>query len=66
MWDRDTINPDDFLGQVMIPLREVSWTDSKEEWYPLTRRNTKDKVSGSIRLEVQLKVDKSKVFDSVM
>ena len=61
VWDHDTLNQNDFLGQVMLPLREVSTTTPHEEWYPLTRRNPKDRVSGSILLEVLLKVDKNKV-----
>ncbi len=60
VWDHDTMNQDDFLGQVMIPLREVATMGPREEWYPLTRRNTKEKVSGSILLEMYLKVDKNK------
>ena len=61
VWDHDTMNQDDFLGQVMLPLREVPLFSPHEEWYPLTRRSAKERISGSLRLEVQLKVDKNKV-----
>ena len=61
LWDHDTMNPDDFLGQVMFPLRDVPTLAPLEEWYPLTRRSPKEKVSGSILLEMQLKVEKNKV-----
>lgn len=61
VWDHDSMNPDDFLGMVMIPLRDVPTVSPQEEWYPLTRRNAKEKVYGSILLELLLKVDKNKV-----
>lgn len=61
VWDHDTLNQDDFLGQAMVPLRDISLSSPKEEWYPLMRRSCKEKVSGSIRLELQLKVEKNKV-----
>lgn len=63
LWDHDTMNQDDFLGQVMLPLREVTIFSPHEEWYPLTRRSSKEKISGSVLLETQLKVDKSKVCE---
>lgn len=64
VWDHDSMNPDDFLGMVMIPLRDVPTLAPQEEWYPLTRRTTKEKVSGSILLELHLRVDKNKVQSS--
>ena len=64
VWDHDNLNQDDFMGQVMIPLREVSTIGPKEEWFPLTRRSGKERVSGSILLEMHLKVDKNKVSEA--
>jgi hypothetical protein len=64
VWDHDNLNQDDFLGQVMLPLRDIPVFNPHEEWYPLTRRSAKEKVSGSILLEVQLKMDRNKVGQS--
>lgn len=59
VWDKDVGNPDDFLGRVLIPFREVS-TDSqtpKDTWYDLTRRSSKDSVRGQLCVRVELEVD---------
>ena len=61
MWDHDTVNQDDFMGQVMIPLREIPLTAPMRDWFQLMRRSVKDKVEGAILLEIQLMVDKKQV-----
>ena len=58
VWDHDSTNPDDFLGRVMIFLGEIPSDKPNEVWYPLMKRNTKDgKISGSLKLSMQLLVD---------
>ena len=62
-WDKDSVNPDDFLGRVMISLREIP-TDPespKDVWYDLTRRTPKDSVTGQLCARVELEVDGGKV-----
>ena len=61
MWDHDTVNQDDFMGQVMIPLREIPLTAPMRDWFQLMRRSVKDKVEGAVLLEIQLTVDKKQV-----
>ena len=62
MWDYDTVNPDDFLGRVVIPLRDIATnTSAKDMWYPLTCRGTKEGVSGSVCLRMELKISGGKV-----
>ena len=62
MWDHDTMNQDDFMGQVMIPLRDVPQAvNPKEEWHCLRKRTAKDKVNGSLLLEVSLSMEKKQV-----
>ena len=57
------VNPDDFLGRVMIPLREIPPdTSVGETWYPLTNRSAKDNVSGSLCVRIYLRVDSDKVM----
>lgn len=59
VWDKDTANPDDFLGRVVIPFREIS-TDpksSKDTFYDLTRRSPKDNVRGQLHVRVELELD---------
>ena len=65
VWDKDLGNPDDFLGRVLIPFREIP-TDShspKNVWYDLTRRSTKDTVRGQLCVRVELEVDSGMVSE---
>ncbi len=59
VWDKDTVNPDDFLGRVLIPLREISIDthSTKDTSYDLTRRTAKDSVRGQLCVRVELEVD---------
>ena len=56
VWDYDNVNPDDFLGRVMLPLREIPPGSPLDEWYPLTRKSAKDGVRGSLRVKVEYDV----------
>ena len=51
----------DFLGRVVLPLRALSPDSLKEMWYPLTRKNTKEGVLGSLCVKVHLKIEEGKV-----
>ncbi len=61
VWDHDTVNQDDFMGQIMIPLREIPLATPKKEWFQLMKRSVKDKVDGAILLEVLLVLDRKQV-----
>lgn len=54
VWDYDTLNRDDFMGRIQIPLSLLS-EDTTAYWYPLGRGSAKDNVSGEIFLEMTLK-----------
>lgn len=63
LWHRrqGIMSQDDFLGQVMIPLREIPYYSAEKEWYPLNQRCKKERTSGSVLLEVQLQKDVTEV-----
>ena len=51
MWDHDMLNRDDFMGMVMLPLIDI--TDNREpRWYKLTRNNSKQTITGEVKLKV--------------
>ena len=51
MWDHDMLNRDDFMGMVMLPLIDIA--DNKEpRWYKLTRTNSKQTITGEVKLKV--------------
>ncbi len=59
VWDKDTVNADDFLGRVLIPFRDIP-TDThsaKDTRYDLTKRSPKDSVRGQLCVRVELEVD---------
>ena len=62
VWDHDAINPDDFLGRVMVPLREIAPGDSREKLYPLTQKSAKEDVEGFLCARINLTVDPGKVI----
>jgi hypothetical protein len=54
-WDVDKYNKDLFLGQVIIPLKQLRPNETTKMWYPLQPRpGMNDKVKGKIQLEVHL------------
>lgn len=53
VWDYDTLNRDDFMGRVQIPLSLLS-EETSARWYPLGRGSAKDNVHGEIFLELTL------------
>ena len=51
MWDHDMLNRDDFMGQVMLPLVDI--TTSKEPcWYKLSRYNSKQTITGEVKMKI--------------
>ncbi|KAJ7373757.1 hypothetical protein OS493_011366 [Desmophyllum pertusum] len=54
VWDYDTLNRDDFMGRIQIPLSILS-EETTACWYPLGRGSAKDNVHGDIYLELTLK-----------
>jgi len=54
VWDYDTLNRDDFMGRIQIPLSLLS-ENTTASWYPLGRGSAKDNVCGDIFLELTLK-----------
>ncbi|XP_031571649.1 uncharacterized protein LOC116305818 [Actinia tenebrosa] len=53
IWDKDTLNRDDFMGRVMVPISTLN-EQPTSGWYPLGRAAPKDNVSGEIFLKIQL------------
>ena len=53
VWDYDTLNRDDFMGRIQIPLSLLS-EETSARWYPLGRGSAKDNVHGEIFLELTL------------
>ena len=54
MWDYDTLNRDDFMGRIQIPLAFLT-EDTTACWYPLGRSSAKDNICGEVFLELTLK-----------
>ena len=54
LWDYDTLNRDDFMGRIQIPLAFLT-EDTTACWYPLGRSSTKDNICGEVFLELTLK-----------
>ena len=61
IWDYDKVNPDDFLGRVVIPLCDIPLEDDKESTYPITRKGVKDIVRGTLRVKLHLSLGKETV-----
>lgn len=54
VWDYDTLNADDFMGRIQIPLSMLS-EDTTAYWFPLGRISAKNNASGEMFLELTLK-----------
>ena len=59
VWDYDTLNRDDFMGRIQIPI-SILTEDTTAYWFPLGKILAKDNIRGEIFLEVTLKA--SQVF----
>lgn len=54
LWDYDTLNRDDFMGRIQIPLAFLT-EDTTACWFPLGRSSAKDNICGEVFLELTLK-----------
>jgi ankyrin repeat protein/tRNA A-37 threonylcarbamoyl transferase component Bud32 len=64
-WDR--FDADDRMGQITVPLKDLKDHKLHDEWYTLVPQKSGDKVSGKIRLKLQIKkASKRKVKHSVL
>lgn len=54
VWDYDTLNRDDFMGRIQIPI-SILTEDTTAYWFPLGKILAKDNIRGEIFLEVTLK-----------
>jgi hypothetical protein len=55
IWDKDTLNRDDFMGRVMVPVSLLTH-ESYCGWVPLGRTSTRDaQFTGEIYLELRIK-----------
>ena len=64
VWDYDTLNPDGFMGRVVVPVTLLS-EDKTEGWFPLGRVVAKDNIHGEIYLEMTLKASQVDVIASL-
>ena len=53
VWDYDTLNRDDFMGRIQIPLALLS-ENTTAYWYPLGRGSAKGNGCGEIFVELTL------------
>ena len=54
-WDKDTLNRDDFMGRIMIPVSLLNH-DNLCGWFPLGRTTSRDaQFTGEIYLELRIK-----------
>lgn len=54
VWDHDTLNRDDFMGKIQIPVSLLS-EETTACWFPLGRGSAKENIRGDIFLELTLK-----------
>src|SRR3989338_549671 len=51
VWDKDLLSKDDFMGRVIIPLKDVAEVGNHEKWHLLEQREKKnEEVSGELLL----------------
>ena len=54
VWDKDRLSKDDFMGRVIIALREVAEIGNHEKWFTLEQREKKnEEVTGDILLRFE-------------
>ena len=66
MWDYDWGTPDDFLGQLEMPLYLFNDCITHDQWFQLFPRRgkeKKDKVSGSLRLKFRFVANDTEYAD---
>lgn len=54
VWDYDTLNRDDFMGRIQIPV-SILTENTTASWFPLGKSLAKDNVCGELFLEVALR-----------
>lgn len=54
VWDYDTLNRDDFMGRIQIPV-SILTENTTACWFPLGKSLAKDNVCGELFLEVALR-----------
>jgi|EP00161_Ancyromonas_sigmoides_P006997 serine/threonine protein kinase len=52
VWSHNQVFANDFLGVVQVPIHSIEPGRSYEKWHVLAPRKAKDKVSGSVQLEI--------------
>lgn len=54
VWDRDSLNRDDYIGRVIIPVANIE-SDGSKKWYPIGRTPSSPAATGKIEISVTLK-----------
>ncbi|KAK2565460.1 Myotubularin-related protein 2 [Acropora cervicornis] len=58
VWDYDTLNRDDFMGRIQIPV-SILTENTTACWFPLGKSLAKDNVCGELFLEVALRASQN-------
>ncbi|KAL6071210.1 RPS6 protein kinase [Balamuthia mandrillaris] len=61
VWDKDLFTADDFLGQVDIPLSDLSKDEEVDDWYSLNRRRSGEFVCGQIHLNIHYTSEQKRI-----
>ena len=59
VWDYDRLNPDDFMGRVMLPI--ASLQSKAMTWYKLGTMSSGTRISGEIMLSISIANDNKEV-----
>lgn len=54
IWDKDTLNRDDYMGKVMIPVASIPMGNSRH-WYPIGRTPSALSARGKIEISLTLR-----------
>lgn len=54
VWDKDTLNRDDYMGRVIIPVSSIE-VGTSCKWYPVGRTPSSPAATGRIELSITLK-----------